>query len=76
MGQVMEIVAYLQTKMELTATDKGLAHADVLSISQRLDQYIIQIQRARLTSSRSFSDDQYLDIKQCALHHSRLSHQA
>ena len=44
------IVEYLREKMIQTAEEKGsLAHPDVIAISQRLDRFIVMLQRINLT---------------------------
>jgi len=46
-----EMIEYLKHKMVCVAEEKGsLTHPDVVAISQRLDLFLVQVQRSRLAA--------------------------
>jgi hypothetical protein len=43
--KALSIIEYLRRRLIETAVEQGLNHPDVISLSQRLDNYLVEYQR-------------------------------
>lgn len=70
-----QIVEYLRQKMISLVEEKGsFTHPDVVAISQRLDQYIVQIQRQKAMSQATVNRRQLRHIQFSTLHKYQVGH--